>query len=127
MIRPHYWLPLALVVGLFSFGTGRAEAQLVPGTGTVLNYDDFEDEVELHVQLPKSSKEEDEQIRYPLGASDNRKWAESPKRGTPDQVQRIATPAGGITGSKGALLIAFSRHRRPRTADGASSARTTSS
>jgi hypothetical protein len=93
------------VVMLATYGL-PASAQLVPGTGTLLNSDDFEDEAWNYVHnLPKSSKEEDEQIRYPLGASQNGMWTESPKRGAPDQVQRIATPKGGLEGSKGALLL----------------------
>lgn len=94
------------VIALLATGNSVTFAQLVPGTGTVLNSDDFEDEAWNFVfNLPKSSKEEDEQIRYPLGAAANGKWSESPKRGTPDQVQRIAAPAGGLAGSKGALLM----------------------
>lgn len=96
----------ALAVLLIAACHSPAFAQVVPGTGTLLNSDDFEDESWNFVfNLPKSSKEEDEQIRYPLGASQNGMWMESPKRGIPDQVQRIATPAGGIEGSTGALLL----------------------
>lgn len=83
-----------------------SNAQVVPGTGTLYNTDDFEDENWSYVfNFPKSSKEEDEQIRYPLGGSTNGLWVESPKRGAPDQAERIATPPGGIEGSNGALLI----------------------
>jgi hypothetical protein len=83
-----------------------ADAQVVPGTGTLYNTDDFEDSSWSFVfNLPKSSKEEDEQIRYPLGGSMNGLWVESPKRGIPDQVEWIATPPGGIEGSTGALLL----------------------
>lgn len=81
-------------------------AQVVPGTGTLANTDDFEDvNWAFTMNWPKSSKEEDEQIRYPLGQSNNRVWFESPKRGTPDSVKRVETPAGGIAGSKGALYL----------------------
>lgn len=93
------------VVLIATFNT-PAGAQIVPGTGTLLNSDDFEDENwQFNFNLPKSSKEEDQQIRYPLGGSNNNKWLESPKRGAPDQVQRVATPPGGIEGSTGALLM----------------------
>jgi hypothetical protein len=85
---------------------GAADAQVVPGTGTLLNTDDFEAENWLYVwNLPKSSKEEDEQIRYPLGQSTNGLWFESPKRGQPDAIRRIETPEGGIPGSKGSLYL----------------------
>lgn len=81
-------------------------AQIVPGTGTLINTDDFEDE-SFHFELnwPKSSREEDEQVRYPLGQSTNRMWIESPKRGMPDVIKRVETPAGGIPGSMGALYL----------------------
>ncbi len=83
-----------------------AHAQVVPGTGTLHNTDDFESEDWSYVfNLPKSSKEEDETIRYPLGGSTNGRWIESPKRGQPDVIKRVATPAGGLEGSEGALLL----------------------
>lgn len=83
-----------------------AGAQFVPGAGTLLNTDDFEDPNWAYIpNLPKSSKEEDEQIRYPLGGSNNGRWTESPKRGAPDVVQRVETPPGGLEGSTGALLM----------------------
>jgi len=98
-------------VGLVLLGTvlgiaPTAQAQLVPGTGNLLNYDDLEDQSWSYVHnLPKSSKEEDETIRFPLGASNNRMWSESPKRGSPDVVKRIETPAGGLVGSTGSLYL----------------------
>ena len=84
----------------------QAQAQIVPGTGNLLNYDDLEDVNWAYVHnFPKSSKEEDENIRYPLGASNNRMWSESPKRGAPDVVKRTETPIGGLPGSKGSLYM----------------------
>ncbi len=83
-----------------------AQAQIVPGTGNLLNYDDMEDvKWGYSHNFPKSSKEEDENIRYPLGASFNRMWSESPKRGAPDVVKRTETPPGGLPGSTGALYL----------------------
>ena len=83
-----------------------AVAQIVPGTGTLVNIDDFEDENFSYTHnWPKSSKEEDEQVRPPLGRSNNGKWLESPKRGAPDSVKRVETPLGGLPGSKGALYL----------------------
>ena len=93
-----------------------ASAQHVPGTGTRLSQvgDDFEDENWAWVPNgPKASKEQDEQIRQPLGYSTNRRWFESPKRGQPDILKRVPTPAGGIPGSKGALLIQTTRSGVP--------------
>jgi hypothetical protein len=99
------WIGLAHVV-LIAGPIGLGRAQFVPGTGTLVNTDDLELENWTYShQFPKSSKEEDEQIRYPLGQSSNNMWIESPKRGAPDVVRRVDTPPGGIPGSKGALYL----------------------
>ena len=85
-----------------------AQAQLVPGTGMKLEQvgDDFEDENwQWMPNGNKASKEQDEQVRSPTGFSNNKRWFESPKRGMPDHIVRVATPEGGIAGSKGALKI----------------------
>ncbi len=84
------------------------EAQIVPGTGRKLIQvgDDFEDEKWTWNQNgAKASREQDEQTRPPMGASANRRWFESPKRGQPDHIIRVETPPGGLTGSRGALKI----------------------
>ncbi len=95
-----------VLMTFFIVGAGPAPAQVVPGTGTLLNKDDFEDpEWDYTFNFPKSSKEEDEKIRFPLGGSSNGKWFESPKRGAPDIVKRVDTPLGGISGSKGCLYL----------------------
>lgn len=95
-----------VLMTFFIIGAGPAPAQVVPGTGTLLATDDFEDsEWSFTFNFPKSSKEEDEQIRFPLGQSSNGKWYESPKRGVPDVVQRIETPLGGLDGSTGSLYL----------------------
>jgi hypothetical protein len=85
-----------------------AYAQVVPGTGIRLDQvgDDFE--AEDWTWIPngaKASREQDEQVRSPTGFSNNKSWFESPKRGMPDHIVRVPTPAGGIPGSKGALKI----------------------
>jgi hypothetical protein len=107
-------LRLTILRGSFSlfllgavFGsTPELQAQVVPGTGNILNYDDLEDANWGYTHnLPKSSKEEDENIRFPLGFSSNRMWSESPKRGSPDVIKRIETPAGGLPGSTGSLYL----------------------
>lgn len=106
--RQAVWTPLCVVLhtALFAALNDSARAQFVPGSGTLFNSDDFEDGNWNYIpNLPKSSKEEDEQIRYPLGGSSNGRWMESPKRGAPDMVQRVATPAGGLEGSTGAMLL----------------------
>jgi hypothetical protein len=99
--------PAAIVLmTFFIVGAVPAPAQVVPGTGTLLNKDDLEDpNWTFQFNWPKSSKEEDEQIRYPLGQSTNGRWFESPKRGTPDVVKRVDTPANGLEGSTGALYL----------------------
>ncbi len=94
------------MAGSLSIGTLDLLAQVVPGTGTLHNTDDLEDANWAYVHnWPKSSKEEDEQIRYPLGAANNKRWFESPKRGSPDVVKRVETPPGGLPGSTGALYL----------------------
>ncbi|MCA9076283.1 MAG: hypothetical protein KDA93_14735 [Planctomycetaceae bacterium] len=95
-----------VLITFFIIGAGSTHAQVVPGTGSLLNMDDFEDpNWAFTFNFPKSSKEEDEQIRFPLGRASNGRWFESPKRGTPDVVKRVATPAGGLEGSTGALYL----------------------
>lgn len=100
---------LVFLAGVFVLQSAEsAIAQVVPGSGKRINQvgDDFEDEKwDWVVNGQKASKEQDEQIRQPLGYSTNRRWFESPKRGQPDIIRRVATPPGGIVGSKGALLI----------------------
>src|SRR5476649_1307159 len=79
--------------------SGRLLAQaLVPGSGQKSEKvgDDFEDEQWVYrFNNPKSSHEQDDQIRYPAGGSANGRWAESAKRGHPDVIQRVPTPEGG--------------------------------
>lgn len=106
MIRPRYWLALTTMTMLLAFPVGTAQAQFIPGKGTVVATDTFEVENwGFNYNLPKSSKEEDEQVRYPLGVSTNGKWKEGPKRGIPDVVKVVDTPPGGLPGSTKALLI----------------------
>lgn len=80
----------------------------IPGTGTYVEYvsDDFEADGWAFVHRhPKSSREQDESIRYPMGESANDRWHEGPERGQPDQIQVVATPPGGLQGSQRALLM----------------------
>ncbi|MBT3212540.1 MAG: hypothetical protein HN345_11095, partial [Planctomycetaceae bacterium] len=59
---------------------------LIPGTGSVIKNgaDTFEDENwKWYHRHPKSSREQDERMRSPLGKSNNGLWFEGPKRGTP--------------------------------------------
>ena len=105
MIRPTLF-GLLLLTSPALLVTNSAHGQVVPGTGTLINTDDFEDEdFEFEMNWPKSSKEEDETIRYPLGRSKNNMWIESPKRGMPDVIKRVETPANGLPGSIGALYL----------------------
>lgn len=83
-------------------------AQILPGTGMKLDNvgDDFEDESWKWIPNgAKASREQDEQTRSPTGFSQNKRWFESPKRGMPDHIVRVATPAGGLPGSNGALKL----------------------
>lgn len=86
----------------------QVNAQVVPGTGIKLSQvgDDFEDENWKWIPNgAKASREQDEQVRNPTGFSNNKRWFESPKRGMPDHIVRVATPEGGLAGSKGALKV----------------------
>lgn len=81
---------------------------LVPGTGIQLTQvgDDFEDEAWGYTpNNPKSTEDIDEKQRQPMGKSSNGRWYEGAKRGHPDIVKRVPTPAGGLEGSEGALLM----------------------
>ncbi|RLS29189.1 MAG: hypothetical protein DWH79_12635 [Planctomycetota bacterium] len=84
----------------------------MPGTGTVVEMvgDDFEDENwSWNYRHPKSSEEQDKQVRNPVGKSVNGRWFEGMKRGTPDVVKRVELPAPGLEGSTHGLLIASLR------------------
>lgn len=85
----------------------RAQS-LVPGVGQRITEvgDDFEDPTwAYNLNSPKSSQEQDGQERMPGGRAVNGRWAEGIKRGQPDVVKRVATPAGGVVGSEGSLLL----------------------
>ena len=85
-----------------------AAAPVVPGTGQWIEYvgDDFETGNWSFIHNhPKSSRENDEQLRGPTGRSTNGRWFEGPERGQPDHMKVVATPEGGIPGSERALLV----------------------
>jgi hypothetical protein len=80
----------------------------IPGTGSKVAGlgDDFEDEKWAYNPAgDKSSFNIDKNQRLPGGISTNRLWAEAALRGQPDVVKRVATPPGGIEGSKGSMLL----------------------
>lgn len=86
----------------------RADRPVVPGTGTRIDYvgDDFEDTSWDFVQrFPKSSREQDGQLRGPTGFSTNHRWVEGPERGQPDYMKIVPTPPGGLAGSEHALML----------------------
>jgi len=86
----------------------RGARPVVPGTGMEIVgvADDFEDPKWSYTKRdPKSTEDIDENQRGPMGRSSNGRWYEGIKRGHPDVVRRVATPDGGIPGSKGALLM----------------------
>jgi hypothetical protein len=85
-----------------------AQRPVVPGTGSEIVgvADDFEDPAWNYIpRNPKSTEDIDENQRSPMGRSTNGRWYEGVKRGHPDVVERVKTPAGGIPGSKGSLLM----------------------
>lgn len=80
----------------------------VPGTGRKMGGlgDDFEDDTwAYHPAGYKSSFDIDKNQRLPGGISSNRLWVEAALRGQPDLVKRVATPPGGIEGSKGSMML----------------------
>ena len=96
---------LACALTLSSTAHGQ---EFVPGSGhrVVDVGDDFEDpNWTYNYNLPKSSQNLDHQSRPPFGESSNGRWFEPALRGQPDVVKRVATPPGGVPGSKGAMLI----------------------
>ncbi len=93
---------------VFALSFSVVSAQVVPGTGEKIKQvgDDMEAaDWEYYPQLPKASQNIDRRSREPVGMSKNELWYESSYRGAPDIVRRVATPAGGLEGSKGALLL----------------------
>jgi hypothetical protein len=90
-------------------------APIVPGSGTrAVVIDDFEDPAWAYTpSAPKSSKNIDGQTRPPMGRSTNNGVYESTLRGQPDQIERVDTPAGGLSGSTGALLMRTLRTSTP--------------
>ena len=102
----------AVVAALFALSfvhARQARAQdFVPGSGRrVMEVgDDFEDLKWNYIaNLPKSSENIDHQARLPGGVSANGRWFEPQMRGAPDIVRLVQTPAGGIPGSKGSMLM----------------------
>jgi len=97
------------VLAVLAFLVQTAAAQnFVPGSGKKVAEvgDDFEDpNWSWTGNLPKASYEIDKQSRPPYGGSANGRWFEPELRGAPDYVKRVATPDGGIPGSKGALAL----------------------
>jgi hypothetical protein len=101
-------LPMLSAVIVLAATSCLFSGPLIPGTGTREQRvgDDFEQADWTYTpNLPKSSRETDQQERRPFGYSANQRWIEGPHRGTPDLLRRVATPEGGLPGSQGALLI----------------------
>jgi hypothetical protein len=81
---------------------------IIPGSGQRVkdSGDNFEDTKWSFIyNFPKSSHNLNKRVSEPRGYSKNGLWQESAKRGQPDYIKRVATPKGGIPGSKGALLL----------------------
>ncbi len=98
---------MVVISGLTSNNV-NAQRAVVPGTGSEIIgvADDFEDPNWGYTPRdPKSTEDIDENQRGPMGRSLNGRWYEGIKRGHPDIVKRVETPAGGLPGSTGALLL----------------------
>ncbi|MGD9646097.1 MAG: hypothetical protein AB7U73_10335 [Pirellulales bacterium] len=118
-----------LVLGMISAIAGTVAApalaqRIVPGTGSIVVGDDFEDESWSYTfNNPKGSKDIDGNRRKPSGYSSNGHWYEGPDRGHPDVIRRVPTPPDGLPGSTGALLMASrytgipNKGRGPRAQD----------
>ena len=111
-------IPWALMIpAVLISAEAVAMPPVVPGTGERVTQvgDDFEDPSwNFNFNHPKSSRNINKRENGPLAISDNRRWLEGPHRGTPDVMQRVPTPAGGLDGSEGALLIRTIRPGIPR-------------
>lgn len=86
----------------------NVNAQVVPGTGTLIEHvgDDFEDPDWSFVHnFPKGSRENNDRTNGPSGYSTNGRFIEGPERGQPDHMQIVPTPAGGLPGSRQALWV----------------------
>ncbi|HEY6565104.1 MAG TPA: hypothetical protein VIY86_11440, partial [Pirellulaceae bacterium] len=104
------WIRVAVGIGgcLAFASAGYADPPVVPGSGHLINEvgDDFEDpHWNYNFNHPKSSRNIDEKERGPLGRSHNARWLEGPHRGTPDVMDRVPTPEGGLERSGHALLL----------------------
>jgi len=93
---------------LLSTNSVLVATPVIPGTGTEISYvgDNFED-VNWGFQhnFPKSSRENDERTRRPMGKSLNGRWIEGPERGQPDDMKVVPTPEGGLEDSQYSLRI----------------------
>ncbi|MEX0824597.1 MAG: hypothetical protein WD119_00440 [Pirellulaceae bacterium] len=109
MKRTTLFAGMLVASGLcLSAQSANAQRPVVPGTGSVLTGvgDDFEDpNWEYIPRDPKSTEDIDENQRAPLGRTTNGRWYEGAKRGHPDIVKRVPTPAGGLPGSKHAMML----------------------
>lgn len=91
-----------------TIANAQSQRPVVPGTGSEIVgvADDFEDPAWNYIpRNPKSTEDIDENQRGPMGRTTNGRWYEGVKRGHPDVVKRVETPAGGIPGSRGAMLL----------------------
>ena len=95
-------------VGGIQIPTLLGQRPVVPGTGSEIVgvADDFEDPEWNYIpRNPKSTEDIDENQRGPMGRTTNGRWYEGIKRGHPDIVKRVSTPAGGLPKSTGAMLL----------------------
>lgn len=109
-MRTLHWTLLTSLLSIGVATASRADDQpFVPGSGVKVTQcgDNFESPDWRYIMNgPKASHEQDEQQRPPGGRSVNGRWYEGAKRGQPDVARRIATPPGGLPGSKGSLFLA---------------------
>ncbi len=110
MHRATPWISLfaSAFMMLSSSNSDARDLPVVPGSGTYIDWvgDNFDNpDWDFIHNLPKSSKEQDEQTRFPRGFSTNGRWFEGPERGHPDMMKVVPTAEGGLQGSPYSLLV----------------------
>ncbi|MDZ4779785.1 MAG: hypothetical protein SGJ19_05995 [Planctomycetia bacterium] len=109
MSRCKLALAVLASLGPWAFQTTTSCAEpVVPGSGRKITSvgDNFEKpEWSYEFNGQKSSHDIDGQRRKPYGRATNGRFKEGTGRGQPDVLERVATPAGGLPGSAGSLLM----------------------
>ena len=101
-------IALACLLSSVTVRSTLSAQPVIPGSGLKVQQvgDNFEDPEWGYVhKLPKSTQNLDKKTHKPTGKATNGRWYEGNKRGQPDLIRRVSTPAGGLPGSLGALSL----------------------